>query len=193
MTAIRGLVCALCIVMSVATTAAPAKPRTAVAKPPPTAPIAPPPVDAFGQLPAISDVDINPAGTRLAWIDNSGKLARIVIFDLASHREMREVTLPPETIPRRVSWADDGTLLAGVSVPNTQFGLKKGQAEWRRWFAIDANGAEPRMLLTLSGDLERNTGPVVVRRRTSRPGKIFMAARESGPGLFSTLAYNLYE
>ena len=129
----------------------------------------------------MSDVDINPSGSKLAWIDNSGKLARIVIFDLGSNREVREVNLPAETIPRRVLWADDSTLLAGVSVTKIQLGLKKVQLEWRRWFAIGANGGEPRMLLTLSGNLERNTGPVIVRRRTSKPGKIFMAARKPGP------------
>ncbi len=173
----------------------PAKPRPAKAKPPSAAPApaTPPPVEAFGQLPAISDVDISPSGSKLAWIDNSGKLARIVIFDLASNRAVREVNLPAETIPRRVLWADDATLLAGVSVTKIQLGRKKVQLEWRRWFAIGAVGGEPRMLLTLSGDLERNTGPVIVRRRTSKPGKIFMAAREAAPGLFSALAYNLYE
>ena len=71
----------------------PAKVKPPIAAP---APAAPPSVEAFGQIPAVSDVDINPSGSKLAWIDNSGKLARIVIFDLGSNREVREVTCPPK-------------------------------------------------------------------------------------------------
>jgi dipeptidyl aminopeptidase/acylaminoacyl peptidase len=170
---------------------APAKPAsTAAAKP---APAAPPPAEAFGQLPAVSAVDITPAGNRLAWVDNSGALARIAIFDLPTSRELREINMPTETIPRQVQWADDKTLLVNVSVIKTEFGIKKIQREWRRWFAVDAEGGSPRMLLTLGGSLEKNTDPVVVRRRTSTPGKIFMAAWGVPPGSITGTTLNLYE
>ena len=38
---------------------------------------APPPIEAFGRKPAMIDVDINPAGTRIAWIEDDAKMARI--------------------------------------------------------------------------------------------------------------------
>jgi dipeptidyl aminopeptidase/acylaminoacyl peptidase len=173
----------------------PAAKKPAVKKPAPAkaAPAVPPPVEAFGQLPAISAADINPAGNRLAWIDNSGKLARVAMFDLATNRELREINMPSETIPRRVIWADDQTLLVNVSVIKTEFGIKKILREWRRWFAVDAGGGSPRMLLTLTGNLEKETNPIVVRRRTSKPGTIHMSAWGSAPGFLASVTYNLYE
>lgn len=158
-----------------------------------TATAAPAPAEAFGQLPAISAVDITPSGTRLAWVDNSGALARIAIFDLATSRELREINMPTETIPRQVLWTDDRTLLVNVSVIKTEFGLKKIQREWHRWFAVEAEGGSPRMLLTLGGRLVDNTDPVVVRRRTSKPGKIYMSAWGLPPGSITSTSYNLYE
>ena len=169
------------------------KPAPAKAAPAKAAPAIPPPIEAFGQLPSVSAADINPAGTRLAWIDNSGTLARVVIFDLATHRLLREINMPPETIPRRVLWADDKTALVNVSVTKLEFGIKRIQREWRRWFAVDAEGGSPRMLLTLDGKLEKNTNPAVVRRRISKPGMIHMAAWGPVPGLLAAPAYNLYE
>ena len=52
---------------------------------------APPPIEAFGRKPAMIDVDINPAGTRLAWIEDDAKMARIVILDLATGKTLRSV------------------------------------------------------------------------------------------------------
>ena len=142
-------------------------------------PAALPSVEAFGQVPAIKDIDINPAGTRLAWIDNNGKLARIVIFDLAAHREVRGMNLPAETVPRTVYWADDATLLASVTVTHSMSGRDIDQLEWQRWFAIDVAGGSPRVLLAKDGrNLEWVTGSTLVRRQTARPGKIFMSSWE---------------
>ena len=52
---------------------------------------APPPIEAFGRKPAMIDVDINPAGTRLAWIEDDAKMARIVILDIATGKTLRSV------------------------------------------------------------------------------------------------------
>jgi dipeptidyl aminopeptidase/acylaminoacyl peptidase len=197
MTGHRGLTIALLLVAATSLAApkkpAPPKNTPAAAVSVKPAQVVRPPVEAFGQLPAVSAVDITPTGTRLAWVDNSGALARISIFDLATGRELREINMPTETIPRRVQWADDKTLLVNVSVIKTEFGLKKIQREWRRWFAVDAEGGSPRMLLTLGGSLEKNTDPMIVRRRTSKPGTIYMSAWGIPPGAITGTTFNLYE
>ncbi len=169
---------------------------------------APPPVEAFGQIPAVTDVDINPSGTRLAWIDNSGKLARIVIFDLATRREARGMNMPAETRPIVVFWANDETLIASVWMTHSHTGADRDQREWQRWLALDAGGGPPRMLLAQSGGvLEWVTGSTLVRRQTAKPGKIFLSSwdasetkgrSETGTRvhrgrLDSNLTYNLYE
>lgn len=171
-------------------------------------PAPPPPVEAFGQVPAVAAVDINPAGTRLAWIDNSSKLPRIVIFDLAAKREVRGLTLPVETTPRTVLWANDDTLLASVTVTHTITGADRDQKEWQRWFAIDATGGPPRMMLAQGGGaLEWTSGANLVRRHTANPGKVFMSSwdysatkgrSETGTlvhrgRLDSSVTYNLFE
>ena len=175
-----------------------------LAAPPPI----PPPVEAFGRIPAVKDVDINPAGTHLAWIDNSAKLARIVIFDLAAKREIRSLTLPAETTPRVVNWANDATLLANVTVTHSFDRTGRDKEEWFRWFAIDREGGSPRMLLNQQGSaLEYASGSSIVRRVTATPGKIFMSSwdysathrrMETGSlaqrgRLDSGVTYNLYE
>jgi dipeptidyl aminopeptidase/acylaminoacyl peptidase len=168
----------------------------------------PPPVEAYGQVPAVEDVDISPAGTHLAWIDNSAKLARIVIFDLAAKREVRSLTLPVETTPRVVNWANDETLLANVTVTHSFDRTGRDKEEWLRWFAIDLAGGSPRILLNQQGSaLEYSYGSSMVRRVTARPGKIFMSSWDYSAThgrmttgslahrgrLDSDVTYNLYE
>jgi dipeptidyl aminopeptidase/acylaminoacyl peptidase len=137
----------------------------------------PPPVEAFGQVPAITDVDINPAGTNLAWIDRSGKLPRIVIFDLAAKRESRTLNFPTESRPTTIYWANDATLISSVIMTYTHTGNERDQRTWQRWFAIDLAGGSPRMLLAQPGsDLQWVTASRLVRRLAARPGKIFQAS-----------------
>jgi acetyl esterase/lipase len=168
----------------------------------------PPPVEAYGQVPAVGDVDINPAGTHLAWIDNSGKLARIVFFDIAAKREVRSLHLPVEATPRVVNWANDATLLANVTVTHSFDRTGRDKEEWVRWFAIDLAGGSPRMLLNQGGGtLEYSYGSRVVRRVTATPGKIFMSSWDHSAThgrmttgqlahrgrLDSSVTYNVYE
>ncbi len=182
---LRVLACALCVVASATSRAAPET----------GAPPAPPPVEAFGQVPAVTDVDINPAGTRLAWIDNSGKLARIVIYDLERRGEVRSLHLPAETTPREVLWADNKTILISVTVTHSEHGWKRERREWQRWYSLDLFADSPRMLLTRMGMLERNYGAGMIRRHTSKPGKVFMSGwgdYHVGESYLSG-TYNLYE
>lgn len=190
---------ALAIMMSVAVSV------HAQLAPPPTPP---PSAEAFGKIPAVSHVDINPAGTHLAWIDGSGNLPRIVIFDLAAKREARNLTLPGDSRPTMVRWANDATLIASVRMTYSHTGNERDQRTWQRWFAIDVVGGSPRMLLAQQGsNLQWVTASSLVRRQTARPGKIFLASleesetqgrREIGTRIHrgrldSKVTYNLYE
>jgi dipeptidyl aminopeptidase/acylaminoacyl peptidase len=173
---------------------------------PPPAPV--PPVAAFGQVPAVTDIDINPAGTHLAWIDGSGKLPRIVIFDLTAKREARSLNLPADSRPTSVYWANDATLISSVRMTYSHTGKDRDQRAWQRWFAIDVAGGSPRMLLAQPGStLQWVTGSTLVRRQTARPGKIFLSSwdssatqgrKETGTRIHrgrldSNLTYNLFE
>lgn len=133
-------------------------------------------MEAFGRVPAIRDVDIDPSGTHLAWIDTSGKLARIVIWDIAAHREIRSMASPAETTLRAVWFADDQTLLAEASVTHSTSGNRRERQEYFRWFAIPVADGEPRMLLLRSGPDEWQVAATIVRRHVAKPGKIFMAS-----------------
>lgn len=140
---------------------------------------APAPVEAYGQRPAMIDVDINPAGTRLAWIEDDGTKSRLVIHDLATHKPLRLLDVPKENRLRRLLWATDETLLLDQSVTITRTRSKsRDLVTWQRWMAIDASGGSDRMLLMDKSERGWVTGATLVRRITSRPGKVFMSTLE---------------
>jgi dipeptidyl aminopeptidase/acylaminoacyl peptidase len=134
-----------------------------------------PSVDAFAQRPALIDVDLNPAGTRLAWLEDTGKGTRIIIHDLASHRDLRSVGAPESLTLHAVYWANDDTVLVYESATQAMSAGGRDTYEMYRWIAIDAAGGDDRLLLMRGGDRQWVTGADLVRRRTSKPGKLFMS------------------
>jgi len=136
---------------------------------------APPPVEAFGRKPAMSDVDINPAGTLLAWIEDDGKKGRIVIHDLASSKALRIISTVAPTKLWSVKWANDETLLVEQSITHSIMGDQKYTDEWQRWIAINASGGDNRMLLMRGGERELVTGLNLLRVHTAKPGKVYMS------------------
>lgn len=136
---------------------------------------APPPVEAFGHKPALIDVDINPAGTRLALIEDDGKAARIIILDLATGKELRKVGTQPRTKLWAVKWANDETALIYQSITRTTDVVELSTDEWRRWVAIDASGGKDRMLLMNDGNRDLVFDSQVLRARTAKAGKIYMS------------------
>jgi dienelactone hydrolase len=136
----------------------------------------PPPVEAFGKRPATLDVDLNPSGTRLAWIEDDGQATRIVIHDLVAKKDLRRMTAPQSTRVRTVLWATDETLLFDQRVTRGVAGGGSKVYEWQRWTAVDASGGSERILLMQGGDREWVTGASLIRRQTSRPGKVFMSS-----------------
>jgi len=168
---------------------------------------APPPIEAFGRKPAMIDVDINPAGTRLAWIEDDAKMARIVILDLKTGKPLRSVGTLPKTKLWAVKWANDETVLIEESITRTINIDKKSTDEWQRWVAIDASGGDDRMMLMGGGERQWVTGANVLRAQAVKPGKIYMSSwdwlqtmyktetgsRLSGGRKDSGWVYNAYE
>jgi dienelactone hydrolase len=128
---------------------------------------APAPVDAYAKRPAMIDVDLNPAGTRLAFLEDFGTGARVVIHDLVAKKDIRTLNSPKKLTLHSVLWANDETLLIRKSTTEA-LTLSSGRTDvfknWR-WAAIDASGGPERLLI--SGNL--------VRIRTAKPGKVFMS------------------
>lgn len=137
---------------------------------------APPPVEAFGKRPATLDVDLNPSGTRLAWIEDDGQTVRVVMHDLTTHKDLRRMIAPASTRIRAVLWATDDTLLFDQRVTRGVAGGGSQVYEWQRWTAVDAGGGDERILLMTGGDREWVTGASLVRRQTNMPGKVFMSS-----------------
>lgn len=135
----------------------------------------PPPIEAFGRKPAMIDVDINPAGTRLAWIEDDGKAARIVIHDIATSKALRAITTVAPTKLWSLKWANDETVLVEQSITRTLIGDQSYTDEWQRWIAVDASGGDNRMLLVDEESRQYVTGAELVRAQTAQPGKIYMS------------------
>ena len=136
---------------------------------------APPPVEAFGNKPAMGSVDINPSGTRLAWIEDDGKSPRIVIHDVANNTTLRRVSAPAGAKLWGVIWANDDTVLIDQSVTQTINLNRDYTEELQRWVALDASGGADRMLLMRDATREWVSGVLLQRRRTANPGTVFMS------------------
>jgi dipeptidyl aminopeptidase/acylaminoacyl peptidase len=139
----------------------------AIAAAPDVASAAPAPVEAFARRPAVIDVDLNPAGTRLAFLEDQGTNTRVVIHDLVAKKDIRTLNSPKSLTLHAVLWANDETLLIQKSTTES-LTLSSGRRDvfqnWR-WAAVDAGGGPERLLIT--GNL--------VRTRTAKPGKVFMS------------------
>jgi len=149
-----------------------------------TAQAASPPIEAFGRKPAMVTVDINPAGTRLAWIEDDGRQARVVIHDIATDKTLRVVRTAPKTKLWNVKWANDDTILIKESAIRAINGDVLSTYEWTRWLAVDAAGGTDRMLLMLEGARASVSGATLLRTHTAKPQKVFMSTWDWLPTRF---------
>lgn len=133
----------------------------------------PPPVEAYGQKPAMIDVDMNPAGTRLAWIEDKDNVTRLVIYDLASKKILRALPVAAGQRLVRLYWANDETVLLDQRLTRS-VDNGRSNTEWQRWTALDATGGKDRILLMQDGAREVVTGATLVRHNTAREGKVYM-------------------
>ncbi|HYJ40057.1 MAG TPA: alpha/beta fold hydrolase [Steroidobacteraceae bacterium] len=136
---------------------------------------APPPVDAFGRKPAVIDVDVNPAGTRLAWLEENGNISRLIIIDLTTGKDLRTVTAPDGVKLWRLAWANDESVLISKSETQKDPGMPKQKFEMQRWSAIDVAGGSDRVMLMQDGNRDLVSGASLLRARTATPGKIYMS------------------
>jgi dipeptidyl aminopeptidase/acylaminoacyl peptidase len=126
---------------------------------------APAPVEAYAQRPAMIDVDLNPAGTRLAWIEDTGTMSRIVIHDLAAKKDLRTIGASKNLTLHSLYWANDETLLIHKSATEALGPGGRDVYQNARWTALDAVGGTERLM--------SSTG--LIRRHTAKPGKIYMS------------------
>jgi dipeptidyl aminopeptidase/acylaminoacyl peptidase len=105
---------------------------------------APPPAEAFGRIPAMHSIDMNPSGTLLAWATGETDAPRVVIFDIDQRKVVREFGLGEKLKLRSLDWANDKTLLVTVSWSRTIYANTTQNFEIFRTQAIDADGGLPR-------------------------------------------------
>ncbi|HEY4368776.1 MAG TPA: prolyl oligopeptidase family serine peptidase [Steroidobacteraceae bacterium] len=135
---------------------------------------APPPAEAFGNLPQIGNVAMNPKGDLFAWSDNSGATQKVVIFDLARNALKRTLDVVAPMKLRGIDWADDATVLIEVSETLNVDGSRHAR-EWFRTLSANVAGGPTRMLL-MTGDRSVVTGSSVLALRTPRPQTIIMSS-----------------
>jgi dipeptidyl aminopeptidase/acylaminoacyl peptidase len=136
---------------------------------------APAPVEAYARRPAMIDVDLNPAGTRLAFLEDIGTGARVVIHDLVAKKDIRTLNTSKNLTLHSVVWANDETLLVHESATEALTAGVRDVYEFYRWVAVDASGGKDRLLLMKGGERMWVTGADLVRRRTPKPGKVLMS------------------
>jgi dipeptidyl aminopeptidase/acylaminoacyl peptidase len=141
---------------------------------------APPSAEVFGALPAATGVVMTPNGQRLAWVDQSSAPPRVIMFDIAAHKELRVLATPERSKVRGIFWNDDETLIIrftemqGGDLPNER------SREYTINMAYDASGGEGRLLPPSQGNHFNPLSAAVasiVRVRLSKPHTIIMMSR----------------
>ena len=133
-----------------------------------------PPPEAFGALPAQTDLQMSPDGHWLAWLDHTQIKPRVVIFDLVTRKPQRLLDVPERVKLRTLAWNDNETLLIGLSETDESKSAKRKSEEFYRVIAHDVHGGNGRML-PMDPDAaarhEKQTPPLVrlLRTRTSKP------------------------
>ena len=117
------------------------------------APAAQVPAAAFATVPQVSEVQLSPDGNLLAWLDQSGPVGKVVIFDLATKKFQRGLSVDPSLTPRSLVWTDNNTLLIGLTRLE-EFQAEEGQLRttFYRTVSLAVDSGKSCMLL-LGGDL----------------------------------------
>jgi len=159
-------------------------------------PAAAPPAAAFGALPANTDVVLSPGGTRLAWVDHTHDKARVVMFDVDAHKELRVLALPERLKLRRLLWNDDETLIIGFSETDASRFATQTSSEYFVNIAYDVSGGNGRMLpeaILIPGAHLTRTGEAaalayLVRQRIETPHTVMMATHACHGGIGCLIA-----
>ncbi len=137
-----------------------------------------PPAEAFGMLPAQTDVAISPDGRSLAWIDHTAPVARVILFDLGARRVQRSLGVPEFTKLRSIEWADRETLLITVSQTAIKEIGEQDQVEVYRVIAADVAGGVGRMLLMDDSDRRWMPAASMIAVHVPRPKTVVMASAD---------------
>jgi dipeptidyl aminopeptidase/acylaminoacyl peptidase len=139
---------------------------------------APPPASAFAALPEMSYVRLSPNGQRVAWANDPGGKPIVVVFDLATGKDLQRLQ-PPNARVRDLDWADDRTLIISVSRSLTSSGGKAAEQryEFYRYLALDVEDTKgrARSLLMEHPDRELVTGAYLERLHSEKPGTVVMS------------------
>lgn len=138
----------------------------------------PPPASAFASLPEMSLVRLSPNGQRVAWANDPGGTPVVVVFDLATGKDLKRLT-PSNARIRDLDWADDRTLIMSVSRSLTLDAktVAEKRYEFKRFLAVnvEAPGGDAQSLLMEHPSREFVTGASLESLHTGKPGTIIMS------------------
>ena len=139
---------------------------------------APPPASAFAALPEMSMVRLSPNGQRVAWANDPGGSPLVVVFDLATGKDLKRLR-PANSRVRDLDWADDRMLIISVSRSLTAGAttVAEQRYEFERYLALDVE--DPRRhaksLLMEHPDRELVSGASLERLHPEKPGTVIMS------------------
>lgn len=136
----------------------------------------PPAAAALASLPEMSMVCLTPDGQKVAWANDPGGKPIIVIFDLATGRDLRRMALGDYSI-RNQDWADNRTLLMTISTTRKidESLVSERQYEYFRVLAVDADGGGLRSMLLGDPEKQAVTSASIVRLHTGKPETMLMS------------------
>jgi dipeptidyl aminopeptidase/acylaminoacyl peptidase len=105
---------------------------------------APPPLEAYGRLPVVEDIELSPAGDRIAFITVEGDQRRLVIQTLDGKE--RSVIGAGNVKVRDLAWAGPERLLITTSV-TAWLPEFRGRSEWFQVAAYNISTRKLRLLL----------------------------------------------
>ncbi len=140
--------------------------------------VIPPPASAFAALPEMSLVRLSPNGLRVAWANDPGGMPLVVVFDLATGKDLKRLR-PSNSRVRDLDWADDRTLIISVSRSLTAGAntVAEKRFEFFRYLALDvgAAGGDARSLLMEDPERESVTGAYLERLHPEKLGTVVMS------------------
>ncbi len=135
------------------------------------------PPEAFGALPAQSDVVLSPDGHWLAWMDQTAVKPHVVMFDLQARKPQRILALPERARLRSLVWNDNETLIVTVSETLQIKTLSGAALEPFINTAFGVHGGDGLMLPAPQSHGRGAPDPMfarLIRYRTSKPHTVVM-------------------
>jgi dipeptidyl aminopeptidase/acylaminoacyl peptidase len=115
-----------------------------------------PPVEAFGSIPAISDVELSPDGTHLAAIQELDGRPAAVIYNMAKPGDP-VVFASTDSLVEGIKWAKNDRLLVFLGKnQRTGFDLGNHVNRWGRTMSISADGSQQVELFKGNVSLQNN-------------------------------------